>query len=291
MDRRRRAWRPGAFPLVLRVIAVAALAQCGGPRAPTVLDPDRTAYEGRSPEQLEEMCEGKDAGACTALGISLLESAETYKECARIRELFDRACQAGDMMACSELAVMWARGMGGPRDMGKATELFEMSCNLGDCAGCLYLAGIRGDEQDNVARGEALERACELGCGQGCEELAYHWYEGKSGPPDGAAAQILYDSLCEQTSQHPFCPDADDTYYLQPCKDQCLFDEDECTYVAAEAMDTCAFECDEHDVQAAYDKCMGSCGYKHDLAREACSANGVECQASCEASCNAHGCD
>lgn len=266
-----------------------AVMGCGGGGAggKVVVHPDRGVYEDKSMEELVVMCDGGDAGACTARGLALLEDA-IPGDMEKIRHVFQKGCDGGDMVSCNELGVMMTTGDGGPVDAKKARELFVRSCDSGDCQGCLYLAEVT--EADAALRADVLARSCDLGCSLGCQKLAYMWYEGETEPP-GDGAEAIYDMVCDISTQHPFCPDVDDTTSLQQCKDECELAQQECYYLATNALASCELACDDHEVQSAYEKCLGSCDYKHRLAEDACQAGIDDCEEKCEMSCTSYGCE
>lgn len=153
---------------------------------------------------------------------------------ARAAVLFGRACEAGETRACGDLGAMKVLGRGVPVDVangeanlrkacddrvgracynlglfakdgvigGAGGAWLERGCLVNDAASCLELGlwvgnGLAGEAVD-PARGKALiERACELGSGDGCVRAAAIAEAGQVSAPDPARAAVWRKKACE----------------------------------------------------------------------------------------------
>ena len=95
---------PGLKTNLLLVLAVCALAGCGGNDGASLYADGQAAYQA--------------------------------KDFAKAASLFERACVAGEMRACTSLGTMATNGEGGRKDASWARGLYEKACKGGDAEGC-----------------------------------------------------------------------------------------------------------------------------------------------------------
>ncbi|MCA9652087.1 MAG: SEL1-like repeat protein [Myxococcales bacterium] len=111
-----------------------------------------------------------------------------------------RACDEGEAEACGALAAIHERGGPGiAPDPARALELYRKACTLGSASACSSAAAMemrKGEGADREAARTAFERACELGDGTGCTNLAGMYLMGDGVPVDQAKAAELNDRAC-----------------------------------------------------------------------------------------------
>ena len=88
----------------------------------------------------------------------------------------------------------------------------------------------------------------------------------------------------------PPAPKDPDTTHLDMCKEECIIGQEQCFYEAEDAVVQCEISCDQYDQESSYDKCLGTCRYKLELAEKACSGHIDKCEQACEINCSDYGC-
>jgi uncharacterized protein len=84
----------------------------------------------------------------------------------------DRCARYGRAADCAAAALRADVGVDGARDPAKAAMLFGLACDKGDADSCLWLGADRELAKDRLAAAAYYQRACGLGAGQGCGQLA-----------------------------------------------------------------------------------------------------------------------
>ena len=89
-----------------------------------------------------------------------------------------RCEQQGRAADCAAAALRADVGIDGTKDPAKAQKLFGIACEKGDADSCLRLGADREVAKDAAAAATYYQRACTLGAGQGCGQLAALHQEG-----------------------------------------------------------------------------------------------------------------
>jgi len=116
---------------------------------------------------------------------------------------FERSCRAGVASACFRQGWLLWNQTRAAAERERALDLYATACQMGSATACAY-EGLRLTEQPEQAGKERasrgvpiLERACELGSGGGCTNLAFLYATGKVVPRDDRRATPLYEKGCE----------------------------------------------------------------------------------------------
>jgi TPR repeat protein len=179
---------------------------------------------------LDAACHFGDGSACNWLGITYADGRGVSADLARALPLLELGCEQGFGMACTNLAFYRKA------DKAEELKLFQRACELGSKVGCAWW-GVRLVERDgpgekreafeklqmgcdgfvgwacarigahyrdgivlvqNERKGaDFQERACELGFGSGCVELANAFTTGKGRATDASRAFELLQKACE----------------------------------------------------------------------------------------------
>lgn len=102
----------------------------------------------------------------------------------RVRALREIACTLGDAYWCSAVAAAHEKGDGVPLDAPKALPLRKRACELGDGGSCAELARVRADAAASLA---LYRRGCDLGDSTSC----YRAQERVSGEGDRPADPVV----------------------------------------------------------------------------------------------------
>jgi uncharacterized protein len=85
----------------------------------------------------------------------------------------DRCARFGRVQDCTAAALRAELGVdGAPKDPEKAKTLFAVACEKGGADSCLRLGADRELAKDPLGAAAFYQRACGLGAGQGCGQLA-----------------------------------------------------------------------------------------------------------------------
>lgn len=109
----------------------------------------------------------------------------------------EKTCQDGNADACfREGWLLWSR-RGGPK-VERALELFTAACKAGSAEACAYEALQLMDRSDKASETiAAAGRACDLGNGAGCANLAFLYATGKFVKQDDRRATTFYAKACD----------------------------------------------------------------------------------------------
>jgi TPR repeat protein len=108
----------------------------------------------------ERACNSGVAAACGSLA-RWLESTTATPDTRILAGLDHRACEGGVARSCRVLGARHASGEGAGKDREVANKLFERACELGDGAACFELAEALRREREQDSR---LSFLYELGC-------------------------------------------------------------------------------------------------------------------------------
>jgi len=109
----------------------------------------------------------------------------------------DRCARYGRAEDCAAAALRADVGIDGAKDPAKALELFGIACEKGDADSCLRLGADRELGKDAASAATYYQRACTLGAGQGCGQLAALHQEGAlDGFKAFATASSLHAQAC-----------------------------------------------------------------------------------------------
>lgn len=138
--------------------------------------------DARAAQLVQKACTTGSAYACFAQGQA--EAEEHGAEGAKAAiGLYTQACAKEIAFACTNLAYAYLRGTGAPADVQRGIAFMDRGCALGDGSACDFLAITnRGTHQGGdpdkayatpAERDAALRKACDLGGGQSCTQLAF----------------------------------------------------------------------------------------------------------------------
>ncbi len=167
-------------------------------------------------------CDAGELEGCHSLAVALEYGRGVDQDEARAAALFERACDGEHVVACSFHADAYRYGRGVERDPERALAITERACLLGafcrdvprhrlsllseqpdapfpspadaaeracaggDPAGCWWQALQLGGEPDDEGRyaqvETLLEGACDVGYGQACDSLGFHFLQRRSTP-------------------------------------------------------------------------------------------------------------
>jgi uncharacterized protein len=161
-------------------------------------DPSGGAYA--SDQKLfRAACERDVAGACAALGWTLLPGEET----AAIA-LFARACTGGSARGCMSLGEAYEAGRGVPKDEARALSVYRGACDAGAAEACAKSAVMldtgRGAPSDPKTAAVHFKKACDGGVADACSALAIATSLGNGVPRDETEAAALFKRGCEAGS-------------------------------------------------------------------------------------------
>ncbi|MFT5582933.1 MAG: TPR repeat protein [Cognaticolwellia sp.] len=142
--------------------------------------------------------------ACdAAAGFFLNEGNPVPMDQERAAGLNRAACEGGDAGGCSHLAFRYQDGRGVQIDVAQAETLLDRACGENRGEACRELAEIRfnaAELQPSKSRLAlaAMERACELEDGEGCNRLGIVLSQGEGGvAKDTPRVESLYRQACE----------------------------------------------------------------------------------------------
>lgn len=170
-----------------------------------VLEANR-ALRALSLEELEVRCETDAGPACSHYAERLLAESGTSTEAyARAARQLEAACLAEDPHGCAGYGLLFDAGRGLRRSPQRAVELYEPACAAEVGLACRQL-GLRRDASsakgDRQVAHDLFEKACTLGDGPGCKELASFVERGRVGRADVPRALALYTRACELGDGH-----------------------------------------------------------------------------------------
>jgi hypothetical protein len=132
------------------------------------------------------------------------------------KKLYTTACERGEALACLSLVSAFEHGSleedraGFKPDMLEAMLKLRKACDLGNGLGCSqlaqwYIAG-KGIARPDPAKGlQALDRSCRAGDPFNCFQLAEHQRKGTAGAKDPKKAEQLHRRMCEQKRSNQAC--------------------------------------------------------------------------------------
>ena len=154
-----------------------------------------------------QRCSERDANTHTFSEVKKSAEAETSKEETQQKPDGDEEPRTGapapwEAAACADWARTFAKGLLGDKDMGLARQWAERACELENALGCRLAGEYLDDDglpQEERAKARAhFEKACDLGSGRGCGQLALLWSLAEDGgPQDKPKARSLYERGCD----------------------------------------------------------------------------------------------
>lgn len=141
---------------------------------------------------LEKGCDMGDLESCDTLALDLRET-----DVARSDAILEKACGAGGSEACLSLGSYLLVGET-EADIARGKAILAATCDKGNGAACAklgdHLALEPGQDRSEVNR--YLDRACEAGEDQACDELGQRAWKGADGAPDQALAADYFAKAC-----------------------------------------------------------------------------------------------
>lgn len=140
-----------------------------GSKCTKPLEAESYLCEDKNFDDCQKQCDAGDAGSCYNLGVLLTRDAANY-DVPRARAAFHKACEKEHAEACRYEARHVCRSIKSePECQAKRRELVERACDLGDGDGCMAL--LFDAKRFGLTTAEAVpygKRACDLGSAWGC---------------------------------------------------------------------------------------------------------------------------
>jgi TPR repeat protein len=155
-------------------------------------------------------CSPSNLGGCVNVGRSYRDGIGVAKDEAKAAEVFREACErkGGDgdphaggngARACSLLGGLYMAGEGIPKDAEHGRDFSIQGCDRGDAFGCFNAAVgyLSGPDEDPAKAASYYDRACKLGDGESCHELAVAYQKGNGVERSSGMATALEKQACE----------------------------------------------------------------------------------------------
>jgi TPR repeat protein len=155
-------------------------------------------------------CLASNLGGCLNVGRAYRDgigvAVDEAKAAAIFREACDRKVNQDDVhaaengaRACSLLGGLYMSGEGIPKDLEKGRELSVLGCERGDSFGCFNAAVCfsSGADANPAQAASYFERACKLGDGESCHQLATAYRKGDGVGRDAQRAKALEKQACD----------------------------------------------------------------------------------------------
>ena len=156
-------------------------------------------------------CSASNLGGCVNVGRAYRDGIGVAKDAAKAAEIFRAACERRDSQqddpqavtngarACSLLGGLLIAGDGIPKDMEHGRDFSILGCDRGDAFGCFNAAVCfnSGSDTDPAKAASYFDRACKLGDGESCHELAVAYQNGKGVEKNAGMATALEKQACE----------------------------------------------------------------------------------------------
>jgi TPR repeat protein len=152
-------------------------------------------------------CAPSNLGGCVNVGRAYRDgigvakneakAAEIFREaCERVEEKADPQAAQNGARACSLLGGLLIAGEGIPKDLEHGRDFSILGCERGDSFGC-FNAAVTVLDDDPARAASYYERACNLGDGESCHELATAYQKGTGVGKDASRAKALEKRACE----------------------------------------------------------------------------------------------
>jgi hypothetical protein len=155
-------------------------------------------------------CRASNLGGCVNVGRAYRDGIGAEKNEEKAAGIFREACDRkeskddlhaaeGGARACSLLGGLYIAGEGIPKDLEQGRDFSVLGCERGDSFGCFNAAICfsSGAEADPAKAASYFDRACALGDGESCHELAAAYGKGNGVTKDAARAKTLEKRACE----------------------------------------------------------------------------------------------
>ena len=155
-------------------------------------------------------CSPSNLGGCVNVGRSYRDGIGVAKDAAKAAEVFRAACErktadgdpnatANGARACALLGGLYMAGEGIPKDMEHGRDFSILGCDRGDSFGCFNAAVffLSGPDEDPAKAASYFDRACKLGDGESCHELAVAYQKGNGVEKNAGMAAALEKQACE----------------------------------------------------------------------------------------------
>ena len=155
-------------------------------------------------------CSASNLGGCVNVGRAYRDGIGVAKDAAKAAEVFRAACERRDSQddpqgvangarACSLLGGLLIAGDGIPKDMEHGRDFSILGCDRGDAFGCFNAAVCFnfGSDADPAKAASYFDRACKLGDGESCHELAVAYQKGNGVEKNVGMATALEKQACD----------------------------------------------------------------------------------------------
>jgi uncharacterized protein len=163
-------------------------------------------------------CSPSNLGGCVNVGRSYRDGIGVAKDEAKAAEIFRAACErplndndphasTNSARACSLLGGLYIAGEGIPKDLEHGRDFSILGCDRGDSFGCFNAAVCfsSGADEDPAKAASYFDRACKLGDGESCHELAVAYEKGSGVARNSGMAKALEKQACD-LGFTPSCP-------------------------------------------------------------------------------------
>ncbi|MWV62353.1 sel1 repeat family protein [Helicobacter saguini] len=134
-------------------------------------------------QEVEQMCENKNASACASLGLEYLYGLSLKQDVKKALDYMQKACDGGFAPSCGTLSVMYEKGTADPylsdmptikKDLKKAFKFAQKGCDLNNIGMCArlgeYYANGEVVAKDSKKSKEFFKKACDLGYKEICNK-------------------------------------------------------------------------------------------------------------------------
>ena len=154
-------------------------------------------------------CSASNLGGCVNVGRAYRDGIGVAKDAAKAAEVFRAACERREQddpqaaaigaRACSLLGGLLIAGDGIPKDMEHGRDFSILGCDRGDAFGCFNAAVCfnSGPDTDPAKAASYFDRACKLGDGESCHELAVAYQKGKASKRTSGWPTALEKQACD----------------------------------------------------------------------------------------------
>lgn len=146
-------------------------------------------------------CEGRDAQACTNLGVSFQQGHGISHSFSDAADHYWKGCELGSAHGCTNLGNLYRWGHGVARDRGRADELFREGCDAGIARACRALGNRYqpgpGLAENATERVESFSWNCDLGNTGDCYHAGFAFQWGQGVARDSIQAINFYRRSCD----------------------------------------------------------------------------------------------
>ncbi|MBU1238712.1 sel1 repeat family protein, partial [Myxococcota bacterium] len=154
---------------------------------------------GRAAPFFKKACDLNYQDGCHSYGYYLSSVRSRLKvkpDHKKAMELYLVACGKGLMMSCNNVGDLYEKGWGVSVDTTRALKYYRMACDGKDSMGCLGVADVYTTLKNYSMAFTYRVKACEMGRGYACYQLAGQFQNGQHVVKDLQKARVLLKRAC-----------------------------------------------------------------------------------------------